>query len=120
MIEFFAKSTNHFSNFGTKKVLQTNNIEHHQLVGLEPGSVEAKKAWAAIDAKAHSPESIMKAKSMGWYKATGLYQGKPLVKGPGEGHGDYNFLVDKLIYDRGYSPEIANKIAAKIKQNLGG
>lgn len=82
-------------------------------IPFAPGSIEAKKAWAQIDAQAHSPEAIAKAKAMGFAKATGMYMGKVMVPGPGENQGDVAFWKDKLIYHNGLDPQVANKLIDK-------
>lgn len=79
-----------------------------------PGSEGAQKAWKIIDQQAHSPEAVAKAKALGHEKAVGMYDGRPLIPGTqGEGHADFKFLVDKLVYTKGFSPEVAKGIAAK-------
>lgn len=89
-------------------------------IPFEPGSVDAKVAWQKIEALGHSPDAIVKAREMGYKDATGIYGGKPLVPGVGGGQGDFYQLVDKLVYYHGYSPEVAMKIAAKVRWNLEG
>jgi len=85
------------------------------LRGATPGSLEAKKVWAKIDADAHSEDAIAKAQKLAGKKAVGMYQGKPLVPGEaGAGQGDFQFLVHKLMATKGYSLEAATKIAGKI------
>ena len=86
-------------------------------IPFPPGSLEAKKAWAQIDADAHSPANVAKAKQL-HPDAIGMYKGKALVPGPGENQGDYDFLVDKLVYSKGFSPEVASKIAGSVKFKL--
>jgi hypothetical protein len=79
-----------------------------------PGSIEAKKAWAQIDAQAHSPEAVAKAKAMGFANAKGLYMGKPMIPGEaGEGQSDLKFWKDKLVYHNGLDPQVANKLIDK-------
>lgn len=84
-------------------------------IPFEPGSLEAKKAWQQIEAIAHSPENIAKAKSLGYENARGWYAGGPLVPGAGSGHKDYQLLVDKLHFFNGYDIPTAEKIAAKAR-----
>jgi hypothetical protein len=80
-------------------------------VPFPPGSLEAKKAWAQIDAQPHSPEMVAKAKKLGFEKATGMYMGKPLVPGP-EGN-DVDFWKDRLIVKNGLDPQVAQKLVDK-------
>ena len=85
-------------------------------IPYEPGSIEAKTAWKKIEAIAHSPENIQKAKSLGYENARGWYAGGPLVPnsfGPGET--DFQLLKDRLTWYNGYEPEVATRIAAKAK-----
>ena len=106
--------------FFTGEFHDSNNNGHFDGgdIQVEPGSVEAKKVWKQISIEAHSPENISKAKQL-HPNATGLYMGKPLVPGvAGPGQADFQFMVDKLIYHDGYSPEVANKIAGKIASGL--
>jgi L-rhamnose isomerase len=84
-------------------------------IPFEPGSLEAQKAWIKIEAIAHSPASISKAKALGYEDARGWYGDGPLVPGAGPGHRDYQFLIDKLVYKYGYDPAIAQKVAGKAK-----
>lgn len=97
---------------------------HHDDGGLatklhaQPGSPEAIKAWAQIDADAHSPTAIAKAKAChvpGAEKSVGFYNGKPLIPGVGPGQGDFDFLVDKLVATKGMTVGAAEKLAAHIK-----
>jgi hypothetical protein len=85
-----------------------------------PGSIEAKKAWLEIETEAHSPESIERARSMGYEDADGWYKDGPLRKGAHAGDSDYEFMVDKLVYHHGYSPGVAAKIAGKVRWSIGG
>jgi hypothetical protein len=86
------------------------------LHGSTAGSPEAKKLWEKIDADAHSEDAVAKAQKLAGKKAVGMYEGKPLVPGEaGANQGDFKFLVDKLIATKGFSPEVAGKIAAKVK-----
>lgn len=87
--------------------------------GVEPGSLEAKKVWAQIDANAHSPEAVKTAKAIN-PDANGMYMGKVLAHGAGAGQGDFQMLVDKLQYVNGYDSEVAHKIASSIKFKLYG
>lgn len=94
-------------------------------MGIQPGSLEAKKLWAGIDADAHSEANVKAAKAMtGSEKAAGMFQGKPLIPGSlGDGahpQGDYAFLKSKLMYDRGYDELTANRICSSIKAKLYG
>lgn len=83
-----------------------------------PGSPEAKAAWQAIDAQAHSEESIQQAKSLGYPNATGMYMGKVLVPGVGPDQGDFQLLEHKLVYSDGFDPLVAKKIAAGVKYKI--
>jgi hypothetical protein len=76
-----------------------------KLAGYAPGSLGAKKAWFILEAKA------VKA---------GYYQGHPLQPGFHPGDGDFQFLVDKLIWHNGLSYPSAVKIAAKINHQRNG
>ena len=123
-------------------VEQLAGIEHHDVTGIEgtagkavklasktqgdhsvggecaPGSLEAQKAFAKLNADAHSPAAIAKAKAAGFEKATGFYKGKPLISGSGAGQGDHQLLVDKLVMSKGFSVESASKIAGKVASDL--
>lgn len=89
-------------------------------IPFEPGSLAAKKAWAKIEAEAHSPANVQKCKALGYEDGRGMYQGKVLVPGSGSGHGDFILLKHRLIYSQGYSPEVATKIAARAKWMIEG
>lgn len=94
------------SQFAGEKVLvpdadEDGNWDADDLkeLGLQPGSLEAKKAWLAIEAKSLTD---------------GQYNGSPLRDGSHPGDGDFSFLEDKLVWYNGYSSEVAKKIAGKI------
>ena len=77
-----------------------------KIAGYSPGSLGAKKAWLMVEAKAMQD---------------GSYQGHPLRPGVHAGDGDFQFLVDKLVWYNGTSYPSAVKIAAKINnRNNGG
>jgi hypothetical protein len=86
-------------------------------IPFPPGSIEAKKAWMQIENLAHSPANVAKCKTLGYEDGRGMYAGRPLVPGAGPGQGDFQFLVDKLIWYNGEAPEVATKIAAKARWN---
>jgi hypothetical protein len=88
-------------------------------ITAEPGSAQAKLQWNDVWNKAHSPDAIAKGKELN-PDAIGIYKGKPLVPGAGPGQGDMQLFKDKLMYCNGFSPEVANKIAAKKALQLGG
>jgi hypothetical protein len=88
-------------------------------IPYEPGTLEAKQAWMKIEQLAHSPAMIAKAKALGIDHPVGMYMGKPLVPGEaGPGQSDFQMLKDRLIYYDGYSPDVATKIAARVKYKL--
>lgn len=85
-------------------------------IPYKPGSIQAKIAWKKIEALAHSPENIQKAKSLGYENARGWYAGGPLVpNSAGPGETDFQLLKDRLTWYNGYEPEVSTKIAAKAK-----
>ena len=98
---------------------QFNHEDSQVLNGLEPGSPQAKAMWAKVDASAHSPEAIAKAKAAGCSNATGWYDGKPLAPGMGAEHSqhDWQMNVDKLHYANGLDWVVAKKIASQAMQN---
>lgn len=87
---------------------------------IQPGSEGAKKIWQQIDKDAHSAENMAKAKALtGQEGAKGMFMGKALVPGhAGPNEGDFNFFVNKLVWNDGYSPEVAKKIAWAAKEKL--
>lgn len=92
---------------------------------IQPGSAEAKKLWAKVDADAHSAENVAKAKALsGSDNATGMWMGRPLVPGMNNPNdvpeGDFQYLTQKLIWDGGHDPTTAKKIAASVKRKLYG
>ena len=92
---------------------------------IQPGSLEAKKVWAGIDADCHSASNVAKAKALsGSEKAVGMFAGKPLVPGVvGDAthpQGDFAFLKNKLMWNNGYSEDAATRICSSIKNKLYG
>jgi len=116
MFEGFLSGVNHVIELGwLPDSLQNDGGVTASSIPYEPGTIEAKEAWNIIDELAHNEESIVLAQNSGFDSATGWYNGKPLIPGAGSGHGDFDFLVDKLIYSDGYSPEVATNIAGAIR-----
>lgn len=80
----------------------------------EPGSVGAKQNWAVIDAEAHSPKAIAKAKEAGFKDATGWYNGKPLsAEFTGPKYSTYQYIVNKVHWFDGLDWEVAQKVASR-------
>lgn len=109
------------------QLLQGLDLNHDGLINVQdlmlvqPGSAKAKQIWEQVDKQAHSEESILQAKKLGHENAKGLFEGKALVPGEsGIDQGDFNFLVQKLHWYNGYSLDVAQKIAAKVKIRLYG
>lgn len=113
-------------NLVAKKGVQlVNGKEYHWDQPFDPGSPEAQKAWAQIDADAHSPDAVAQAKAIsGNEKAIGMYNGKPLIPGhqgtAEHPEGDADFLRDKLIYTKGLDPAVAGKVVGAIRYKLYG
>lgn len=76
-----------------------------QAMGIKAGSAKAKAAWQVVEAQA---------------KASKMYAGKPLAPGVHVGDGDHQFLVDRLIWSQGLSPESAAKVAGSVAAKLRG
>ncbi len=88
--------------------------------GITVGSPEAKAIWGKIEAAAHSPEALQKAKAAGFATATGWYKGGPLRPGVNPGDTDFNYLVDKLHICDGYSLDTSVKVASSIRTRIYG
>ena len=83
-------------------------------IPFEPGTLAAKKAFLNIKAIAHSPESIAKAKALGYEDARGWYNNGPLIpNSAGPNEQDFTILKDKLVWYYGYAPETIAKILGK-------
>jgi len=86
--------------------------------GFEPGSTQAKLAWEKVYMKAHSTVAVKQAKLCGFENAKGWYDGKPIIADPGPGHtptsDDYLLLKDRLVWYKGMSPEVAQRIVDKL------
>ncbi len=90
-----------------------DNITSQLPAGVVPGSQEAKTWWIEHVETPSKAAITPELKAKWGDKLTGMYEGKPLIPGPGADHGDMNYLVDKLIITQGLSPEVATKIVAK-------
>jgi len=92
-------------------------------IPFEPGTFAAKQAFQKLWNHCHSPEAIAKAQNSGvpgCEDSNGYYAGKPLIKGPGPGQGDYQLMVDKIKITQGVDDISAEKIAGAIKNKLAG
>jgi hypothetical protein len=96
------------------------HVSGDDLIDFEPGSLEAKQAWTEIESSAFSNAAKKHAASEGYEDADGWYADKPLRKGPHAGDGDFQLVRDRLVWYKGMTPEVATKIAAKIKVRLYG
>ncbi len=89
--------------------------------GIEHGSAQAKQLWAKVNADAHSPEMVAKAKAVN-AKATGWYNSKPLVpgeKGSAEHpQADWDFMRDRLVLSQGLDPNAADRVCSAISHRL--
>ena len=96
----------------------TENIDSEQLdvddnpITAEPGSLEARLQWNDVWNQSHSPEAVARGKEL-HPDAVGIYKGKPLVPGAGEGQGDMQLFRDRLIFSKGLSPSVAQRILDK-------
>ena len=99
---------------GSEDQVDTNNTDSgsDNPITAEPGSAEAKLQWNKVWEDAHSPEAVATGKEL-HPDAVGIYKGKPLVPGAGENQGDLNLFKDRLVYSKGLSPEVANRIIDK-------
>lgn len=87
-------------------------------IPYSPGSPAAKAAWKVLENQIYSEQSIQKARAMGYENAIGMYGNKPLVPGIAENQADFQYLIDKLVYEKGYSQQFATSIVAKTRYML--
>jgi len=93
-------------------------VDIHDLPA-EPGSIEAKQNWAVIDAEAHSPAAIAKAKAAGFDDATGWYNGKPLSNElTGPKYNTYQYIVNKVHWFDGLDWDVAQKVASRATKSM--
>jgi hypothetical protein len=79
------------------------------------GSEASKMWWSKVNAQSQKSITPEMKKQYG-DKVVGSYNGKPLVPGEaGQGQGDFNYMVQKLMATKGMSLQSATKIAAKAK-----